>query len=92
MDRKHFCTIEDRFVYSDDLAVEMRYVYAGQAQWRCRAVIVGVAAYSEVCIYEAQSDAHDLGDMMREHRHAVDAVLMRLASLVGIKTAREELR
>ena len=30
-ERRHSCTIDDRFVYSDDLVIEMVYEYRGGA-------------------------------------------------------------
>ena len=91
-ERRHNCTIDDRFVYSEDLVVEMVYEYRGGASWHCRACLVASKMYGEVCIYEATMDVTDINEMLRYHRRQVDEILTRLATLVSVKTKTEEMR
>lgn len=86
-EQNHFCTVSDRFIYSEDVSIEMVYEFFGAKGWRCEARLVGRGGYTSECvIYTGHTiDCNDVSTLMRIHRTAVEDLLLALASLVALK-------
>lgn len=91
-EKTHHCTITDSFVYSTDIRIDMVYTHVGAKEWRCVTTLIGQSFGAEVVLNDCTlSHGDDLGMMMKVQRCAIEELLMRLASLVAVKTRKEEL-
>lgn len=90
-EKTHHCTITDSFIYSMDIRIDMVYTHITGKDWRCVTTLVG-SSYGAEVILDDRTVTHgeDLAIMMRAQRCAIEELLMRLASLVAVKTRKEE--
>ena len=90
-EKTHYCTITDTFVYDTNIRIDMVYTHITGKEWRCVTTLIGQSFGAEVVLNDCTvSHGEDLAFMMRSQRCAIEELLMRLASLVAVKTRKEE--